>query len=52
MKMILILAFLFTLSCARSLESFVLPVPITYPEEKRVLDYYPIEPVKVETIND
>ena len=52
MKMILVLVFLFTLSCARSLESFVLPIPITYPEEQRVLDHYPVEPVTVKDLND
>ena len=52
MKLILTLVFLLTLSCAKTLESFVLEIPVTYPEEKHELDRYPVVPVNIESLND
>jgi len=51
-KTALLLLFVIILGCAPKVNySFVLPIPITYEEEKRVLDSYPIEPIWVETLN-
>ena len=32
-------------------ETFVMPVPVTYPEERTVLDKYPVLPVEQTTLN-
>ena len=39
--------------CAPKVNStFVLPIPITYDEEKRVATSYPVEPVWIEELNN
>ena len=51
-KAIFFLYFIIIVGCAPKVNySFVLPVPITYPEERLVLEAYPIEPIHQEPLN-
>ena len=54
MKMyVLLILMTIIVGCAPKVNySFVLPVPITYEEEKRVADKYPIEPVEIKELNE
>ena len=52
MKLIAMLVFLFVVSCANKPNAtFVLEIPHTYEEEKRVHDKYPVEPVEVKPVS-
>ena len=51
-KTVLLLILTFIVGCAPKVNySFVLPVPITYPEERLVLEAYPVEAIQVEPLN-
>lgn len=51
-KAVLLLILMIIVGCAPKVNySFVLPIPITYEEEKKVLDSYPIEPIHQEPLN-
>ena len=54
MKHTLVFILMFMLvGCAPKLNStFVLPVPTTYKEEKRVATSYPVEKVYIEVLNN
>jgi len=48
---LLIYLFLLLLSaCAVTNKTFVMPVPVTYPEERKVLMAVPVLPVEIDTI--
>ena len=52
MKLIFMMVFLIVLSCAQlPNKTFILDIPHTYEEEKRVHDKYPVVPVEVEPLN-
>ena len=52
MKLIAMLVFLFVVSCANKPNAtFVLEIPHTYEEEKRVHDKYPVEPVEIKPLD-
>ena len=54
MKLILIVILMFLLvSCAPKMSStFVMPIPITYDEERAVATKYPVAPVYEEELNN
>lgn len=49
--MIDILLFFFFLEINKPNDTFVLPVPTTYPEERTVLDKYPVIPVEQHSLD-
>ena len=52
MKLITIMVFLFVVSCAnKPNKTFIMEVPHTYEEEKRVHDKYPVEHVEIDKLN-
>ena len=53
MKMyVLLILMTIIVGCAPKVnKTFVLEVPITYEEEKKVADKYPIEPVEIKKFN-
>lgn len=52
-KLVLLFMFTIIIGCAPKVNnSFTLPIPITYDEERMVHDKYPIEPVEVRELNE
>jgi hypothetical protein len=52
MKLITIMVFLFVVSCAnKPNKTFIMEVPHTYEEEKRVHDKYPVEHVEIKNLD-
>ncbi len=46
-----ILLLIFLLEANKPSDTFVMPVAKTYPEERHVLEAYPVIPVEITTIN-
>ena len=54
MKMyVLLILITIIVGCAPKVnKTFVLEMPITYEEEKKVADKYPVEPVEIKELNE
>lgn len=52
LRTLTLLLFVIIVGCAPKVNySFILPIPVTYPEERMALDKYPVDPVFMENLN-